>query len=245
VFEASLDGAVEGSRTPWTFTLSLLAQSLVLCIVLLAALLSRPLPPNGSWSTILLEPPPPAAQPPEIPAPLVRTRANRFDDRLTQPRDIPDQVAVIVDEAIPWETVATAPDVGVPGGIPGGIGVLGILAGPPGVRPPPPPPPAVAAAPTIPEQIRVSESIQKARLIHRVEPRYPSLAKQARVQGLVRLRAIIAKDGSIQSLEVISGHPLLIPEAVAAVRQWRYRPTLLNGVEVEVVTQVDVHFRLN
>ena len=73
---------------------------------------------------------------------------------------------------------------------------------------------------------------------------YPPLARQARIQGTVKLTAIISKTGSIEKLEVLQGHPLLIPAALTAVNQWRYRPTLLNGTPVEVVTQVDVNFTL-
>jgi protein TonB len=74
---------------------------------------------------------------------------------------------------------------------------------------------------------------------------YPPLARQTRISGTVRLHAIIAKDGTVQQLEVLSGHPLLVQAALDAVRQWRYQPTLLNGEPVEVDTTVDVIFSLN
>jgi protein TonB len=70
------------------------------------------------------------------------------------------------------------------------------------------------------------------------------LARQARIQGTVKLEADISKDGTIENLKVISGHPLLIQAALDAVKQWRYQPTLLNGVAVEVVTTIDVNFTL-
>jgi protein TonB len=82
-------------------------------------------------------------------------------------------------------------------------------------------------------------------LINQTRPVYPPLARQARIQGTVKLTAIIAKDGTIEKLEVLSGHPLLIPAALQAVKEWRYKPTLLNGEPVEVVTQVDVNFTLS
>ena len=88
-------------------------------------------------------------------------------------------------------------------------------------------------------------SVQQAKLVRQPHPVYPPLAKQARIQGVVKLSAIIAKDGTIQHLEVISGHPLLIPSALEAVKQWVYQPTLLNGEPVEVVTQIDVNFTLS
>jgi protein TonB len=81
-------------------------------------------------------------------------------------------------------------------------------------------------------------------LIRRVQPEYPALAKQARIQGTVVLRAVIDREGIIQDLQVISGHPLLVQAALNAVRQWRYRPYYLNDQPVEVETQVTVNFSL-
>jgi protein TonB len=77
------------------------------------------------------------------------------------------------------------------------------------------------------------------------EAAYPPLAKQARIQGVVVLEAIINKQGSVENLRVINGHPLLIQSALDAVKQWKYKPTLLNGEPVEVVTQVTVNFNLS
>lgn len=81
-------------------------------------------------------------------------------------------------------------------------------------------------------------------LIHRVEPIYPSLARTARVQGAVVIAAVIGKDGMVERLQVVSGHPLLIQAAIDAVRQWRYRPYILNGAPIEVDTQITVNFIL-
>jgi protein TonB len=134
---------------------------------------------------------------------------------------------------------------GVPGGVPGGSGGLigGIIGSVPAMAPPPPK--VEAPKPTTPQRIRVGGQVQLANLIKRVQPAYPPLAKQARIQGVVHLTAIIAKDGTIQSLQVVNGHPLLVPAALAAVKQWVYKPTLLNGDPVEVVTQIDVNFTLS
>ncbi|HLK50660.1 MAG TPA: M56 family metallopeptidase [Bryobacteraceae bacterium] len=92
--------------------------------------------------------------------------------------------------------------------------------------------------------IRVGGNVQSTKLIAQPKPRYPAEAKQAHVQGLVQLEAVVAKDGTVANLTVISGHPLLVPAAVDSVRQWVYQPTLLNGEPTEVVTQVDVNFTL-
>jgi periplasmic protein TonB len=86
--------------------------------------------------------------------------------------------------------------------------------------------------------------VQAARIINRVLPIYPELARKARVSGTVRLLGVIGRDGRVERLQVVSGHPLLVPAAVDAVRQWTYRPTLLNGDPVEVMAPIEVNFTL-
>ncbi len=81
-------------------------------------------------------------------------------------------------------------------------------------------------------------------LIRKVQPEYPALARSARIQGAVVLQAVISKQGMIENLRVLTGHPMLVPAAIDAVRQWRYRPYILNGEPVEVETQVTVNFSL-
>ncbi len=112
---------------------------------------------------------------------------------------------------------------------------------------PPPPAPRETAAPTpaLTGPIRVSSTIQAAKLIRRVVPTYPALARQARISGTVKLVGTIGKDGTIQNLQLLSGHPLLSQAAFDAVRQWVYRPTLLNGEAVEVIAPIDVVFTLS
>ncbi len=92
--------------------------------------------------------------------------------------------------------------------------------------------------------IRVGSNVQSAKLVKQARPFYPPLARQARITGTVRLHAVIAKDGSVAQLEVISGHPLLLQAALDAARQWKYSPTLLFGEPVEVDTTIDVVFTL-
>jgi protein TonB len=81
-------------------------------------------------------------------------------------------------------------------------------------------------------------------LLHRVQPAYPPLARQARIQGQVTLQAEISRDGSIQNLRVITGHTMLVPSALEAVKQWKYRPYILNEETVEVETTITVNFTL-
>jgi len=100
--------------------------------------------------------------------------------------------------------------------------------------------PKVAA----PQRVRVSQGVSTGLLIRKVQPTYPPLAKAARIQGHVLLHAEISKEGTIQNLQLVSGHPMLAPAAIEAVKQWRYRPYLLNGEPVAVETEVDVNFSL-
>ncbi len=104
----------------------------------------------------------------------------------------------------------------------------------------PPPKPKDQAKP-----LRVGGQVQAANILSRVNPPYPPLARQARISGTVKLEGIIAKDGTVQQLKVISGHPLLVKAAVDAVTLWRYRPTHLNGEPVEVIAPIEVNFILS
>ena len=90
----------------------------------------------------------------------------------------------------------------------------------------------------------MSQGVMEASLIHSVQPDFPSIARAARISGRVELRASIGTDGVVRQMEVLSGNPLLVQAAVAAVRQWRYRPTLLSGEPVEVDTIITVEYRL-
>jgi protein TonB len=113
---------------------------------------------------------------------------------------------------------------------------------------PPPPPPAAAksepAARPIPRIVMGGE-VQEALLTHKAIPVYPPLARQMRIQGEVKFSAIISREGMVQNLTMLYGHPMLVPAAAEAIRQWRYRPTILNGQPHEVVTTIIVTFKLN
>lgn len=99
--------------------------------------------------------------------------------------------------------------------------------------------------PVLGGRLRVGGNVQAAKIINRVQPVYPKKAREARISGAVRLHVILAKDGTVEQLEVVSGHPLLTQAALDAVRQWTYQPTLLNGEPVEVDTTIDVIFALS
>ena len=110
--------------------------------------------------------------------------------------------------------------------------------------PTPEPPASMAKAEVQATRIKRAGEVQHANLLHQVKPGYPQLARTARVQGSVILEAIIDREGRVENLKVLSGRPLLVRAACEAVQQWRYRPTLLNGQPVEVLTQVTVNFSL-
>lgn len=95
------------------------------------------------------------------------------------------------------------------------------------------------------KRVRIGGDLQQAKLVRDVRPIYPVLARRGRIEGVVRIQAIIGKDGSVDKVEPISGHPVLQQAAMDAVRQWRYKPTTLNGEAVEVVTTIDVVFKMS
>ena len=109
----------------------------------------------------------------------------------------------------------------------------------------PPPAPPVPSNDGKPAPLRVGGNVQAVNLVNKVTPVYPPLAKQAQIQGTVRFNATIGTDGTVKNLDVVAGHPLLVEAAQEAVRQWVYKPTLLNGQPVEVQTQIDVNFALS
>jgi periplasmic protein TonB len=135
----------------------------------------------------------------------------------------------------PFADAPAMPGFGGPNGLLPNPGLLG------GERPMPPPPPREVEAPPR-KPIVVPPDIQQAMLVTRVEPLYPVLARQIRLQGTVVIRAIIAKDGTVESAEILSGHPLLARAAMDAIVRWRYRPTLLRGQPIEVETMITVKF---
>ena len=248
MFEDALMENQVRSTSRWSVALSTALQFLLVGIVLLIPILNYYELPETDFVSFLTTPPPPPPPPPP-PAAVVKVKPvpKEFDTgALTQPISIPDKVAIIEEDASVNAGIS-----GVVGGVPGGQvggqigGVLGgiISSAPTAAPPPPPPPPVKKKAP--PRRIRVGGNVAKARLTRQVRPQYPPLARQARIQGVVKLSAVIAKDGSIQKLEVMSGHPLLVPSALSAVKQWRYKPTLLNGEAVEVLTNIDVNFTLS
>jgi protein TonB len=251
MFEQSLmDLASTDRKRPWTVGLSILIQVSIIGVLILVPLIFTESLSGGKMMTFLAAPPPPPPPPPPAAAAPVHVvkMVREFDDgHLHAPKEIPKEIAMIKEEEMPPPSSGVGVPGGVPGGTPGGSmgGVMGgILSSVPTAAPPPPPPPPPKAVET-PHRINVGGSVQAARAISRPNPTYPQLARQARIQGVVKLEAVIDETGKITDLKVISGHPLLVQAALDAVKQWRYQPTVLNNVAVQVATTIDVNFTLS
>jgi protein TonB len=228
------------SRRGWTTLASFTAQAVAAGVLFLLPLFYTQVLPQFQLVSRLVAPSPPSAPP--APEAARNARANRSnlspDGRVMAPLSVPREIAS-VDEpsAPPAVDVSGLGVVGSTGTSPGRNGVLDSIGS--GFNAIVPPPPTASVHPP-----RVSRAME-GNLIYRVQPQYPPLARQARIQGIVVLRAMISREGKIENLQVITGHPLLVKSAMDAVLQWRYRPYYLNNEPVEVETQVTVNFTLS
>lgn len=223
------------TNTSWSVIVSMILETSVLAVLVLIPLIYTQALPKAMLATLLIAPPPPPPPPPPVPKTIVKPVARLIESgKLIQPRAIPKEVAVFKEAELPPDpTINNTNQSGVFGGIPG----QGLMAGN-GPAVPPPPKPAA------PARIKQGGAVTAASIITQTKPVYPPLARQARIQGVVVLHAIIDKDGKVAQLEVVSGHPLLVQAALDAVKQWRYKPTLLNGDPVEVDTTIQVTFTM-
>lgn len=230
----------------WAVTLGFMGELTVVgCLLAIPLIWPQLLPRRElmSWITAPLPPPPPIK---DVAIPHVQPAKPGIHSGVIfyTPVAVP-QVVPVLDEA--------------PGDVPGVVGgresgspnpLLGpildsVVRGDMPKRPAEAAPAPAPTAPTPIQQVRVSGALQAARLIHRVEPVYPALARQARISGTVELAGVISTNGQIRELRIVSGPALLVQSALDAVRQWIYQPTLLGGKTVEVLTTISVIFRLN
>src|SRR5215472_11645584 len=239
--DSLLDSAgAHSSRRQWTIALSFGLQAVAAGVVLLLPLIHvEGLPSVLHWNGTLVAP----GRTPPPPAPIDARRSGSFASNLgangrpIQPTNIPRHTAEIREAVEPpavdtgWGAANSIGHRATAGGVIDSIIGSAASALPPVVRPTITRPPVIS-------------SVMEGDLIRRVQPEYPTLARRARIQGTVVLRAIISREGTIENLQAVSGHPMLVPAAMTAVRQWRYRPYLLNGTPVEVETQVTVNFVL-
>lgn len=224
-------------RRSWTTLTSFGLQAVVVGGLLMIPLLTTVgLPTSRSVSTpigVFRKNPGPAVRPP-----IGRIREVQivpYTGRIMAPSRIPDTVAKTDGPASPSAGEVMEPGIYIGPGVDSGPGIpLPTI----GTRPITPVP-----APPVTRTFRTSSMLEGS-LIRRVQPVYPPLARSARVQGSVVLAAVISKAGMIENLTLISGHPMLVPAALQAVSQWRYRPYILNGEAIEVDTQITVNFIL-
>ena len=232
-------------RQTWATLGSFALQCAMLGVLLLIPLYFTQELPKSQLLTFLVAPPPPPPPPPaaqQVSRIMKQIQSDLLSGgQLRTPTKIPAKVQMIKEDDAPPPMPSSGVVGGVPGGIPGGQlgGVIGgivnatsNLAYIPKLQP------------VVPQRIRISQGVTSGLLLRRVEPAYPVIAREARIQGNVVLKAIIDKEGNIQDLQLVTGHPMLVPAAIQAVKQWRYKPYLLNGQPVEVETTVTVIFSL-
>jgi periplasmic protein TonB len=228
----------QSAHRGWTTLASFSMQTIGLSLLLAISLIWVERPPQVHWLQPVTSP---SGQTPRATPQIAR--GHRADTAIakprvefTQPPSIPDRIAEVNDVSQSVDSASSVPDlptgfrsaVGPGNGVPGGLGDMVVV------------PPRPAAT----KPLLVSHWAE-GNLVYRVQPNYPAIARQARVQGSVELRAVISKTGTIENLIVVSGHPMLSAAALAAVRQWRYRPYLLNNEAVEVETEITVNFLLS
>ncbi|HZR29165.1 MAG TPA: energy transducer TonB [Terriglobales bacterium] len=237
MFEDSLiesSGRIK-TRRGLTTTIATSLLIIVIGIFCLVPLLYPEVLPKTLITTFLVAPPPPPPPPPPVAVVKVAKIETELENgALRTPTKIPEKIKIVKEEEAPPAATAGIPG-GVAGGVPGGSmgGVIGSLLG------------GTGSVPKVTlNRVRVSGGVVEGNLIKKVTPLYPPLAKTARIQGTVVLHAIISKQGNVENLNVISGHPMLVQTALDAVKQWKYRPYILNGEPVEVETTVTVNFNL-
>jgi protein TonB len=223
--------------------LSFVFQCVVIGILLILPLMfTEALPAQQLLTMLVTAPPPPPPPAPPAVAQVVKIAQTDVlnTGQLRTPTRIPRKVEMIREEEAPPPAVSAGVIGGIPGGIPGGQlgGVIGGIISSSAS--------STAVIPRIEpvKRIRISQGVTQGMVISKIEPTYPKLALNARVTGVVLVKAIISREGTITELQVVKGHPILVPAAIEAVKQWRYRPYLLNGAPVEVETYITVTFQI-
>ncbi len=243
MFSQTFVDGTQQTRKPFTVLASTLLQIGVIGIGVLVPLLYTQRLPNAALKSMLTAPAPPTPtpkQPPVRVAPKTTVITRSLPSSLlVAPTVIPKQIA-------PSSDVPAAPDLGGLDSAANGAGNGGnaLLYG--STNAVPQPPPAIAPAkPKAAAPVRVGGVVAEANVLHRTQPVYPQLARSARVQGTVEFTAVISKEGRVEKLALVHGHPLLVNAARDAILKWQYRPTLLNGQPVEVLTTITVNFTLS
>lgn len=255
MFEQSTLTSGPPSKRLWATCVGITGEALLVAGAIVAPMVwPQVLPRTSLVTTLLPSPPRPLGKPPEErPRPITEHVQPGFlirDAKLYEPPRIPTHTTQIIDALPDMPTSIGVPggiDAGTPGGYSDGV-IGGILRE---GNPPMPPRPVetkptpVTAPPAEIKRFKVGGVVKMAQVLHRVEPQYPQLAKQMRTEGVVELVGVIATDGHLKELRVVSGHPLLARAALEAVSQWIYSPTQLNGELVEVIAPITVTFKFH
>lgn len=236
------EAAASARRRYTTLSFSLLTHAAMIAAVVVLPLLFEPVLPEvgGAVRAFFVQPADVPAPPPPPPPPAARSartlraqpqKMPETTARFVAPIEVPEEIRP--DIGLDLGGIAGGVPGGVEGGIPGGV-VGGVVGGLPAELPPPP-----AAKP-----VRVGGKIVAPKLVHRVDPVYPQLAAVSRVQATVILEALVDTRGRVKEVKVLRGSPLFDDPAIAAVKQWRYQPLLLNGVATDFILTVTLVFRL-
>lgn len=235
---------IEGvrSRGPLKMAVSVVIHAVVIALLIFVPLYFAKnviVPKKLLEPTYIFTPPPPPAPPPpagatQAPKTVVQQPKIVEPTPLTAPKVVPKTTPETAQNTV------AAPDLGQTSGVPGGMpgGVLGGVLGGTGAVPGPPAPPKNPAV------VRVGGNVKPPQLVQKVQPQYPTVARMAHVQGQVVIDAVISKNGSVISEHAVKGPSLLVQSALEAVKQWKYRPTYLNGQPVDLAMEVTVDFQL-
>ncbi len=232
------------NRKPFSLGVSLLLQAALIALLATIPLLVSPRLPVAQLRSFLLVPPPPTATPINravTPSGRILT-SHRFVFHPDTVNRLPRSISRTLEDVPPILGIDVTGTNNEPFGTASSIlGTMGKI---------PAPLPQTVAKPAAPKTserklVRVGSVVSEANLVHKVQPIYPPLARTARVSGTVEFSATISREGVIENLQLVHGHPLLVDAARQAIQQWRYKPTMLNGQAVEVITSIIVTFNLN
>jgi protein TonB len=240
VFSGPRESRVSRRLSPAVLSMAIHLLAVAAIVIVPLVLGDQVLPATSDAVRAFFVPPPEVAlPPPPPPPPAAGARASKpapaspqasTEAKLVAPIDVPDTIRP--DDSIDFGVEGGVPG-GVEGGVPGGV-VGGVVGGLPTDVPPP-----VEAKP-----IRVGGMVQAPKLVTRVTPAYPELARSARTTATLVLEATVGPDGRVRDVKVLRGQPLFDAPAVAAVKQWRYQPLLLNGVPVPFIVTVTLNFNI-
>lgn len=245
--DSILEFGNQKKRQAFATATSFILNCLAIGVILIMPVVFTGSLPKAQLLTLLAVPPPPpsptAPAADQLPRVVRRIQTDLLNrGQLRTPSEIPQAVPMIGGEEAPPMPAGSGGVIGGFGGVPNRRigGVIGsIVSSTFNLA-------SVATfVPPTPQRVRISQGVTKGRLMRKIAPEYPPLARAARVQGDVVLSAVLDANGQITHLQLVSGHPWLVPAAIAAVKQWHYKPYLLNGQPVEVETTITVTFSLS